>query len=86
MESHKKELQNNKNYQALLDGWKKHLEDMELICALLQGRKGLVGHFISQFEDHTIEKYGEIWYSKESIDIMRKDLENVVIEVYGPDL
>ena len=86
MEQELEEIKKGKNYQALLAGWKKHLVDMDSICALLMGRRGLVDNFIKQFEEFQVEKYGRKKYTEDSINILRNDLEEVVIEVYGPDL
>ncbi|MBP01289.1 MAG: hypothetical protein CMM25_00555 [Rhodospirillaceae bacterium] len=81
-----KRLQDSSNYNPLMKGFRNYVETLDSICALMQGRRGIVNQFIMEFEDYCLNKYGTITYTDESLEEMREDCNSIVIDVYGPDL
>ena len=81
-----KRLQDSSKYNTLLKGFRNYVEMLDSICAVMQGRRGIVNQFVMEFEDYHLEKHGTITYTDESLEEMREDLNSIVIDVYGPDL
>lgn len=79
------EIKRGNMYYAMLADYKRHLQGMDSIKALMMGRKGLVNGFIREFSDWRRTEYS-VEYTQASLDMLRKDLEAIVIDVYGPDL